>query len=74
MTTILIAVNDPRRPTVSAILCGPEVQPDEARKRLAAYRASGTNPTGLPWVQLWSVEAPQVAHTPNNPAPKGKTK
>lgn len=72
MTTILVAVDDPRRPKRSVVICGPEVPVDDCRRKFAELREAGVNPSGLPWVQLWSIEAPSIAHTPNKP--KGSTK
>jgi hypothetical protein len=64
MTSLIIAVDDARRPTKSKALSGPEVGVAENRKIFNDYRTSGENPSGLEWVQLWTSAGQVTAHTP----------
>lgn len=71
MLSILIAVDDPRRPKRSSIISGPEVDPETTRRKALEFRSSKSNPSGLPWVLHIRQEGPEVISTPDKPQTKG---
>ena len=73
MTTLIIAVDSPDRPSKSVQIAGPEEGVDTNRATFFSIKEAKWNPTGLAWVQLWSSERGviETAHTPSQPPKKG---
>ena len=50
MKAFILATDDTRRPTKSALLTGPEMEDDAVRRKFYAHRADGYHPDG--WAVL----------------------
>lgn len=52
MKAFILAKNDPRAPTKSALLMGPENEDDKVRRTFHGYRSESVHPDGWPVLEL----------------------
>ena len=77
MKAFILAKNDPRTPTKSALLMGPENDDDKVRRAFFSHRAESIHPDGWPVLELHGdkgVEVVSVARWKTNEEKAKSTK